>query len=156
MIRYTLTCDAGHSFESWFQSGATYTAVHAAGQVTCPICGTAKVDKDLMAPAVRPARTSAGKSDTLSDPARAVPTAKGPLSAPGSAVEAAMTALKAQIEANSEYVGVNFVTEARKMHAGDAPERAIYGEAKPDEARQMIEDGLPVAPLPFVPGRKVN
>ena len=68
----------------------------------------------------------------------------------------AFAALRRQIEANSEYVGMNFVTEARRIHAGDAPGRAIHGEAKPEEARQMIEDGLPVAPLPFLPARKVN
>jgi hypothetical protein len=67
-----------------------------------------------------------------------------------------MAALKAQIEANSEYVGVNFVAEARKMHAGSAPERSIYGEAKPEEARKLIEEGVPVAPLPFLPKRKTN
>ena len=67
-----------------------------------------------------------------------------------------IAALRRQIEENSEYVGMNFAAEARAIHAGDAPERAIHGEAKPDEARAMIEEGLPVAPLPFLPARKVN
>ncbi|HSF62903.1 MAG TPA: DUF1178 family protein, partial [Paracoccaceae bacterium] len=64
--------------------------------------------------------------------------------------------LRREVEANSEYVGVEFATEARRIHAGTAPERAIYGEARPEEARKLIEDGVPVAPLPFLPARKVN
>jgi hypothetical protein len=71
-------------------------------------------------------------------------------------LEVKLAALRREIEANSDYVGMNFVTEARRIHSGEAPERAIHGEAKPDEARQLIEDGLPVAPLPFLPARKVN
>jgi hypothetical protein len=78
------------------------------------------------------------------------------LAAPGTDVEAALAALRRQIEANSDYVGLNFAAEARRIHAGDAPERSIYGEARADDARALIEDGVPVAPLPFVPGRKTN
>ncbi|MES2915701.1 MAG: DUF1178 family protein [Pseudomonadota bacterium] len=148
MIRYSLRCAADHGFESWFASADAFAALLAAGQLDCPVCGASEVRKDLMAPAVRPARkaaTATGDTDARPD-----------LSAPASALEAEIAALRRQIEANSDYVGVNFVTEARRMHAGDAPSRAIHGEAKPEEARQMIEDGLPVAPLPFLPARKVN
>ena len=141
MIRYSLKCGAGHGFESWFKGAEAFSALQASGQVTCPVCGSAEVGKDLMAPAVRPARKAAAKP-SLSDPA--------------SELEEKLAALKKQIEENSEYVGMNFAAEARKIHAGEAPERAIHGEAKPDEARAMIEEGLPVAPLPFLPARKVN
>jgi hypothetical protein len=142
MIRYAIKCSADHSFDSWFQSAAAYEALIGADRVTCPICGSTKVEKGLMAPAVR-----------LSD----APAAAGrPLDAPGTEVEAALAALRRQIEANSDYVGLNFAAEARRIHAGDAPERSIYGEARADEARALIEDGVPVAPLPFVPGRKTN
>jgi len=99
------------------------------------------VEKELMAPSVRPARKPE-TAPSLRDPA--------------SEVEAAIAALRKQIEENSEYVGVNFATEARRIHSGDAPERAIHGEASLDDARQMIEEGLPVAPLPFLPRAKVN
>jgi hypothetical protein len=136
MIRYSLKCDAGHGFESWFQGAEAFAALTAASQLSCPICGSAKVEKVLMAPAVRPARNALAEAAARPD-----------LSAPGSDIEAAVAELRRQIEANSEYVG---------MHAGNAPERAIHGEAKPEEARQMIEEGLPVAPLPFLPNRKVN
>jgi hypothetical protein len=145
MIRYSLKCDAGHGFESWFQGAEAFAALTAASQLSCPICGSAKVEKVLMAPAVRPARNALAEAAARPD-----------LSAPGSDIEAAVAELRRQIEANSEYVGMNFATEARRMHAGNAPERAIHGEAKPEEARQMIEEGLPVAPLPFLPNRKVN
>ena len=144
MIRFNLKCDAGHGFHSWFQNADAFSALGSAGQLACPICGSPTVKKDLMAPAVRPAR----KTDTSA--------AAKPLSEPGSELEVAIAAMKKQIEENSEYVGMNFAAEARRIHTGDAPERAIHGEARPDEARQMIEDGLPVAPLPFLPARKVN
>jgi hypothetical protein len=153
MIRYSLKCDAGHGFDSWFQGAEGFAGLMAAGQLSCPVCASGKVEKVLMAPAVRP-----GRKATLADPARAVPPAgaRPDLSTPATELEAAMAALRRQIEANSDYVGMNFAAEARRMHAGDAPERPIHGEAKPEEARQMIEDGLPVAPLPFLPSRKVN
>ena len=80
----------------------------------------------------------------------------GPLTTPASPAEQALAKLKAHVEANSDYVGMEFASEARAIHEGDAPERSIYGEAKPDEARKLIEDGVPVAPLPFRPGRKSN
>jgi hypothetical protein len=141
MIRYSLKCAAGHGFESWFKNAEGFQALQSAGQVACPVCGSDQVKKELMAPAVRPAKKAAARPD---------------LSAPGSDLEAKIAALKRQIEENSDYVGMNFAAEARKIHAGEAPERAIHGEAKPEEARAMIEEGLPVAPLPFLPARKVN
>ncbi|WP_225028854.1 DUF1178 family protein [Xinfangfangia pollutisoli] len=147
MIRYTLHCAEGHEFESWFADAAGYDRLQAAGQVGCPICGSAKVEKRLMAPAVRPARKAAAAATVESRPA---------LADPGSEIEAKLQELRRQVEANSEYVGMNFATEARRIHDGDAPERAIYGEARPEEARQLIEDGVPVAPLPFRPARKQN
>ena len=141
MIRYSLKCAAGHGFESWFQSAEAFASLQGAGQLACPVCGETRVEKELMAPSVRPARKPE-TAPSLRDPA--------------SEVEAAIAALRKQIEENSEYVGVNFATEARRIHSGDAPERAIHGEARLDDARQMIEEGLPVAPLPFLPRAKVN
>lgn len=151
MIRYSLKCEAGHRFESWFQNAGAFAALETAGQLSCPACGRAKVEKDLMAPSVRPAR----KAEALATPP--VPETAAPnLRDPESDLEAAIAALRKQIAENSEYVGMNFATEARRIHEGEAPERAIYGEARPEDARKLIEDGLPVAPLPFMPTRKVN
>lgn len=144
MIRFHLKCAEDHAFESWFQSGAAFAALQAAGHVTCPECGSAKVEKALMTPALRPGhRTEAAPPrPDLRDPA--------------TEREAALAELKRQIEANSEYVGMNFAAEARRIHSGDAPERSIYGETRLDDARKLIEEGVPVAPLPFLPARKTN
>ena len=140
MIRYALSCKEGHAFESWFKSASAFDGLAAAGHVSCPVFVTAEVTKSLMAPAV----------------ARAAKPAAANLTEPANPLEEAMRALRRQVEENSEYVGVNFVTEARRMHQGDAPERAIYGEARPEEAKRLIEDGVPIAPLPFFPARKTN
>ncbi len=78
------------------------------------------------------------------------------LAAPASPAEAALKELRRKVQDNSEYVGQKFATEARAIHLGDAPERSIYGEASSEEARKLVDDGVPVAPLPFVPTRKAN
>lgn len=132
MIRFALKCSNEHLFDSWFQSGAAFDTLKAAGHVTCPECGDTRVEKSLMAPSV----------SKLSD----MPTPK----------EKALQELRRQVEANSDYVGMNFAAQARRMHDGDEPARAIHGEARLDEARQLLEDGIPVMPLPFMPGRKTN
>jgi hypothetical protein len=142
MIRYALTCAADHAFESWFQSSAAYDRLEAGGRVACPVCGSTTVRKALMAPAVQGAARAG-------EPAPAAPPSPAD-------IEKALAELRRQVEENSDYVGLNFAAEARRIHAGEAPERSIYGEAQPDEARRLIEDGVPVAPLPFVPRRKTN
>lgn len=145
MIQFSLKCDQGHQFDSWFQSADAYDKLAKAGMVSCSICGSTTVEKALMAPSVRAGRDA---------PAPAPP--EGPLSTPASAAEQAMTELKRRIETNSEYVGMNFAREAREIHEGTAPERPIHGEARVEDARKLIEDGVPVTPLPFRPGRKSN
>ncbi|MEO3415672.1 DUF1178 family protein [Roseovarius sp. CAU 1744] len=137
MIQFALRCDDDHRFESWFKSSEAFDKLHKAGLVTCIICGSSKVEKALMAPKVRDSRS------------------QRPAETP-SIQEQALAALRKQIEQNSEYVGMNFAREARDIKDGIAPERSIYGEARPDEAKKLIEDGVPVTPLPFVPGRKSN
>ncbi|MDU9005922.1 DUF1178 family protein [Sedimentitalea todarodis] len=141
MIQYALKCAEGHSFDSWFQSASAFDKLVQSGMISCAVCGGPDVEKAIMAPSVRNARKDRD--------ARA-------LSAPASPAEQALVELRNKIEKNSDYVGMNFATEARAMHDGDAPERSIYGEAKIDEARKLLEDGIPVAPLPFTPNRKTN
>lgn len=161
MIRYTLKCASDHSFESWFQSADACDGLVAKAMVACPHCGSTEVRKTLMAPALRPTRKASAGADTASqtgpEPSTA-PAARttGPLSTPAPGLETALAALRREVEKNSEYVGMSFVTEARRIHAGNAPERAIHGEAKPHEARRLIEDGVPVTALPFLPTRKTN
>ncbi len=137
MIQFSLRCAEDHRFDSWFKSSETYDTLNAAGLISCTICGSSQVEKALMAPKVRDSKTAhAGDAPNLK--------------------EQALAELKKQVEQNSEYVGMNFAREARDIHDGIAPERAIYGEARGDEAKKLIEDGVPVTPLPFVPGRKSN
>lgn len=166
MIRYALKCKDGHSFESWFQSAEAYDKLAAAGMVSCAICGSDKVEKAIMAPRVRPGRNAVSKvgeaEAPASVPASAQPPAEPPapaagaLSSPSGDLEKAVKELRSHIEKTSDYVGKDFVSEARKMHLGDSPERAIHGEAKPEEAKALIEEGVPVVPLPFLPNRKTN
>ncbi len=144
MIRYTLRCDSDHSFDSWFASADAFDTLNAAGRVGCPDCGSTAVAKSLMAPSVSAAR---------GDPARQP---RGALTAPRDPRETALAELKKHIEKNSDYVGMNFAAEARKIHDGEAPERSIYGEAKVEEAKKLLEDGVPVAPLPFMPKSRAN
>lgn len=168
MISYTLKCENDHRFDSWFQSSDAYEKLHAAGMVNCTHCNSTKVEKAIMAPRVHTARKAAAAPDQSADqsmpdaqsdlttPDLATPTAQGALSTPSNDNERAIAALKSKVEANSEYVGMEFASQARAIHDGDAPERPIYGEAKPEEALKLLQDGVPVLPLPFTPKRKIN
>ncbi|MCP5086523.1 MAG: DUF1178 family protein [Rhodobacteraceae bacterium] len=140
MIRYALKCEQDHMFDSWFQSAEAFDKLISAGLVTCSVCGALGVEKAIMAPQVRTAR----KTEVTQAEAKT-----GPLSAPASPAEQALAEMRRMVEENSENVGEKFATEARAIHDGDAPERSIYGQAKPDEAKALIEDGIPVAPLPW-------
>lgn len=144
MIRFALRCDQSHRFESWFGSGADYDRLKAQGLVSCAVCGSGAVEKDLMAPNI-------GAGVPVAERAPAPPN----LSAPASPAEQAFAELRAKIEARSDNVGRDFAAEARRIHAGEAPARPIIGEARPPEARALIEDGIPVLPLPWS-GRKTN
>ena len=156
MIRYTLKCENDHTFESWFQSAEAYETLRDAGHLSCTNCGSTKVEKRLMAPRVRPSRTRAAQPPADPPAAPAVPEKTAPLTMPTGEVEVALRKLRDAVEKNSEYVGDNFASEARRIHDGDSPERSIHGEARPDEARALVEDGVPVLPLPFRPKSKAH
>ena len=152
MIRYTLKCRNNHRFESWFQSAEAFETVLAQGFATCPSCGSSEVEKTLMAPTVRPARRASTRQDTTTHD-----TPSQPMAVPADPDLAdAMKKLRDHVEKTSEYVGDSFAKEARAIHDGDSPHRAIYGEARPDEARKLAEDGIPALPLPFIPRQKTN
>lgn len=151
MIRFSLKCNQDHSFESWFQSGAAFEKVKGAGMVTCPACGSKQVEKTLMAPRIQTAKVAAPKA-TQHTPTKT----PAPLPDITPEQQADISALKAHVEATSDYVGENFAKEARAMHDGEKPERPIYGEANIKDAVSLIEDGVPLAPLPFIPARKTN
>jgi hypothetical protein len=137
MIRFSLRCKEAHRFDSWFGSGADFDRLLDAGLVSCPVCGST-AEKDLMAPNI-----------AVSSPE------ERPLSAPASPAEQALAELRRRIEAEAEDVGRGFAAEARRIHEGEAPSRPIMGEARPADARALMEDGIPVAPLPW-PNRKAN
>ena len=134
MIKFHLKCDQDHAFESWFQSGEAYDKLVATGMVSCASCGSTKISKSMMAPAVS---TSTAVT-------------------PPKTTEAMLAKLREKVESSSDYVGEKFAKEARDMHDGVVPERPIYGEAKPHEAKKLLDDGIPVMPLPFMPKKKVN
>lgn len=144
MIRYTLECDNTHRFESWFQSADAFDTLQSRGLVACPECGDTHVKKTLMAPSV-PTKSNAKAAD--SQPMMATPDPE---------VAKALQELRDHVEKNSDYVGDNFAREARAMHEGEKPHRAIYGSAKAEDAKKLIEDGVPALPLPFIPKQKTN
>lgn len=149
MIRYALTCEKNHSFESWFQSGAAFDALVASAHVQCPVCGSVAVSKSLMSPALR----GSDESDRKSNAVRGETTALSPADP---RVAEAIAAMRREVEKNSEYVGMGFAAEARAIHEGESDHRSIWGEARPEDARKLLEDGIAVAPLPFMPSRKMN
>ncbi len=155
MIRYTLKCDNDHSFDSWFRSADAYEKLRATDMVCCAVCGSLRVKKAVMAPPVRPARSAKRPADATAAAGQPASPPAGPLSQPASQAETALAELRAKVEASSEDVGRDFAREARAIHYGDAPSRPIIGEAKPAEAKSLIEDGIPVAPLPWG-GQKTN
>lgn len=150
MIRYALKCEDGHGFESWFQSASAFDALAAAGHLACPHCGSSKVEKSLMAPRVASKEARAAEAPAAPESTEATP------HPPEAEAARKLAELRDHVEKTSDYVGDKFATEARAMHEGTTPERAIYGEAKPQEAIKLIEEGVPIAPLPFIPKAKTN
>jgi hypothetical protein len=156
MIHYNLRCERGHAFESWFQSSAAYESQEKRKLVNCPVCGSARVERAIMAPQIvsKKGRDSA----PIPAPAAAPPTdvttpASTPLlMAQERELRAKIKELRDHIVKNADNVGERFPNEARKMHYGDIEHRPIYGEASPDEARSLIDEGVEVSPLPVLPG----
>jgi hypothetical protein len=136
MIRFALKCPDGHQFDSWFGSSADFDRLSASDLLSCGVCGRSGVEKAPMAPQVRASRNDDGA-------------AQQPLSAPASPAELALRELRRRIEAQSENVGRRLVEEARAIHSGEAPERPIHGQARPADARALIEEGIPLVPLPW-------
>lgn len=135
MIKYELKCRKDHVFEAWFYDSATYDKQATSGKVVCPVCNSRKVEKAPMAPRI-------GKSKGEIAVAEAKELAK---------VRQALTELRDHVEKNADYVGEQFAEEARKIHYGEADKRNIYGEATPDEAKELAEEGVDVAMIPWLP-----
>ena len=155
MIRYSLRCEKDHSFESWFQSSSVYDAQVRRKLVACPVCGSAKVEKAIMAPQIASKR---GReiAALAQEPAASATEITAPASTPllmaqERELRAKLKELRDHIVKNADNVGERFPNEARKMHYGDMEHRPIYGEASPDEARALIVEGVEVSPLPVLP-----
>lgn len=147
MIRFTLHCGNDHTFEGWFREGAAYERQARDGDIACPTCGDRSVRKAMMAPAV--VRSGArGPAPVQEQSAPAVP---APDEVKAAFAVAMLRRLRAHVVENFENVGERFPEEARRIHYGDAEEREIYGRATLEEARDLVEEGISVRPLPDVP-----
>jgi hypothetical protein len=154
MIRYALRCERDHEFESWFQSSSAYDSQVKRKLVTCPVCGSAKVDKAIMAPRIV---SKKGRERAAPEPAPA-PTTEVAEQQPTSLMMAQERELRTKLKElrdhivkHADNVGERFPNEARAMHYGDKEHRPIYGEASPDEAKALIDEGIEVSPLPVLP-----
>jgi hypothetical protein len=130
VIVYNLRCSNSHEFEGWFQSSAAFDEQAATGKLMCPMCASRKVEKAMMAPAVAGTKKSVSAKDELKK------------------MRQFMSGMRKYVKENAEYVGPRFPEEARKIHYGESEERHIYGEATLKEAKELIEEGVDVAPLP--------
>lgn len=137
MIRFSLHCDQAHEFEAWFRNSDDYETQRKRGFVECPHCGSNKVDKALMAPAVSTGRRKEKMALAMH--------------AEQQQAMAQLKALTEKMRENADNVGDKFAEEARKIHFGETKARAIYGEATPEEAHGLIEDGVEFMPLPVFP-----
>jgi hypothetical protein len=160
MIRYALHCAKGHDFESWFANSAAFDKQNKRGLVTCPICNSANVEKAIMAPRLARAETETPAEPPAPAPA-ATPVPPTPAIPSNNAV--AMTSpqerqlrqklkeLRDHVTKNANYVGPRFPEEARKMHYGEIEHRSIYGEASPEDAKALHDEGIEFHPLPVLP-----
>jgi len=154
MIRYALACDSGHGFESWFQNSAAYDKQAARDLIACPVCGSTKVEKAIMAPRLSRGAEPASAPAAPPTEAPAATESKSPVAMISPQEQELRTKLKElrdELVKNADYVGPKFPDEARKMHYGEIEHRSIYGEASPDDAKALHEEGIEFHPLPVLP-----
>jgi hypothetical protein len=150
VIRYALCCEAGHSFESWFSNSAAFDRQQARGLVACPACGSAKVEKAIMAPSLAGGRegpAAAAAAEPEKNPVAIV-------SKEETEVRKKLKELRDHIVKSADYVGEKFPEEARRMHYGEIEHRSIYGEATPEAARSLADEGIEFHPLPRLPDER--
>ncbi|HEX2654846.1 MAG TPA: DUF1178 family protein [Xanthobacteraceae bacterium] len=162
MIRYTLVCDKSHQFESWFQNAAAYDKQAARGLVACPLCNSTKVEKAIMAPAlgrsakkrggdVAPIQSNDSPPENKQTAASSSEKPVAVMSEPERELRTKLKELRDHLTKNADYVGKQFPDEARRMHYGEIEHRSIYGEASPDDAAALSEEGIAFQPLPLLP-----
>jgi hypothetical protein len=163
MIKYALACDKGHAFESWFQNSAAYDKQIKRGLVTCPLCGSEKVEKALMTPQVSGTRKrgktiapapEAPAPAKEAPPAQEAPAPVAMISPQEREFRAKLKELRDHLTKNADNVGRKFPEEARKMHYGEIEHRSIYGEASPQDAKDLHEEGIEFHPLPVLPDER--
>lgn len=137
MISFALTCESAHDFEGWFRSNEDFETQQKRSLVACPVCGSHRIEKALMAPAVSTGRKQEKIALAMSAQQREA--------------LAQLKALSEKIRENADYVGDKFADEARKIHFGETDARGIYGEATLDEAKSLAEDGVDFMPIPVFP-----
>lgn len=137
MIKYDLKCTGcAHQFEGWFPDSAGFDSQVSAGEVLCPVCASPDIGKAIMAPNIA---TGISRSADM------------PMEQITAEAKRVMADMRQHVEDNCEYVGQAFPEEARKIHFGETHEREIYGEASAEEARDLIDEGIDVAPIPWIP-----
>jgi len=147
MILYQLRCGKDHEFEAWFKDGQTCDRQLVRKTVECPACGNRKVTKALMAPRIG----SAEKKQQADPPAKPAPETQHPMSVMASAMRRHLQEVRAKVEENCDYVGDKFSEEARKIHYGETDSRGIYGEATDQQHQELVEEGVEVARIPWLP-----
>ena len=159
MIRYALVCERKHNFEIWFNNSADYDKQRKRGLVTCPACDTKKVEKAIMAPAI--GRGGRKRGETIEAPAVAIETPAAPQAEPVAMISpqeqefrTKLKELRDHLTSNADNVGKKFPEEARKMHYGETEHRSIYGEASPEEAKDLHDEGIEFHPLPILPDER--
>ena len=157
MIRYALVCEKGHAFESWFPDSAAYDKQVKRKLVACPHCGSAKVEKAIMAPRLAGARKRAASAEAPPEAPGAAPekaqekTSVAMISPQEQEFRSKLKELREHLTKNADHVGTKFPEEARKMHYGEIEHRSIYGEASPEDAKALAEEGIEFHPLPILP-----
>ena len=160
MIKYALACNKGHSFESWFQNSAAYDKQVKNNLVACPVCGSEKVEKSLMTPQLsgtkKRGRTAVPKPEApVPTDAPATPPAPVAMMSPHEReFRTKLKALREHLTQNADYVGQEFPEEARKMHYGEIEHRSIYGEASPQDAKDLHDEGIEFHPIPVLPDER--
>ncbi len=161
MIRYALVCHQGHGFESWFQDSAAYDKQAKRGLVTCPHCGSEKVEKAIMAPRVKTTKRGRRTVEPVAEPVAADAPAPAEtnqqvafMSPQEVELRAKLKELREHLTSNAENVGRKFPEEARRMHYGEIEHRSIYGEASAEDAKELADEGIEFHPLPMLPDER--
>jgi hypothetical protein len=148
LIRYALVCEAGHGFESWFRSSSDYDEQRKKNFVACPTCGSTSIEKQIMRPSVARRDTPV---TTKEQPAQAEKAPVAMMTPQETEFRKKLKELREHVTKNADYVGEKFPELARQMHYEEIEHRSIYGEAKPDEVRELLDEGVEVQPLPVLP-----